>query len=277
MYKRQGTGLNLIGASRLILFDVDWNPATDIQAMARIHRDGQKRPCRIYRVLLKGSLEEKIWQRQVTKLGLADSVMQEKSTSNGGAQFSASELRDLFRLDEDRACQTHDLLGCQCGGRGVQADSVAVTPATVDGVGGSDVEDLSDPPSDLDDDYDSDESLPKPHTLVKASEVDMEKQEQSIRDGTYRAKMTGKGKKGTKEKESDTKSQKDKMHQSLAQYSHIDPTLLAAESDSNAGAEAEDEELEAAIDDDVLVSMLKDECNLIGYVFKKTNGPEIRS
>ncbi|KAJ6137154.1 SNF2-related protein [Penicillium samsonianum] len=250
--KAGGTGLNLIGASRLILFDVDWNPATDIQAMARIHRDGQKRPCRIYRVLLKGSLEEKIWQRQVTKLGLADSVMQEKSTSNGGAQFSAAELRDLFRLDEDRACQTHELLGCRCGGRGVQADSEAssgaVTPATVDGGG-----------------------------LVKASEVDMEKQEQSIRDGTYRAKMAGKGKKGTKEKDGDTKSQKDKMHQSLAQYSHIDPTLLAAESDSNAEAGAEDEELEAAIDDDVLVSMLKDECNLIGYVFKKSNGAEMRS
>ncbi|KAJ5488370.1 Helicase C-terminal [Penicillium expansum] len=281
--KAGGTGLNLIGASRLILFDVDWNPATDIQAMARIHRDGQKRPCRIYRVLLKGSLEEKIWQRQVTKLGLADSVMQEKSTSNGGAQFSAAELRDLFRLDEDRACQTHELLGCQCGGRGVQADSEvssgAATPATINGGGGSD-EDLSDPPSDFDDgdeDYDSDESLPKPHTLVKASEVDMEKQEQSIRDGSYRAKMARRGKKGTKEKEGDTKSQKDKMHQSLAQYSHIDPTLLATESDPNAAAEVEDEELEAAIDDDVLVSMLKDECNLIGYVFKKTNGAEIRS
>ncbi|KAJ5382281.1 SNF2-related protein [Penicillium concentricum] len=276
--KAGGTGLNLIGASRLILFDVDWNPATDIQAMARIHRDGQKRPCRIYRVLLKGSLEEKIWQRQVTKLGLADSVMQEKS--NGGAQFSAAELRDLFRLDEDRACQTHELLGCRCGGRGVQVDSGAATPATVDDGSGSEVDDLSDPPSDFDDedgDYDSDESLPKPHTLVKASEVDMEKQEQSIRDGSYRAKMTGKGKKGTKEKEGDTRSKKDTMHQSLAQYAHIDPTLLAAESDSNAGAGAEDVELEAAIDDDVLVSMLKDECNLIGYVFKKTNGAEMRT
>ncbi|QQK42142.1 DsDNA-dependent ATPase (Rad54b), putative [Penicillium digitatum] len=283
--KAGGTGLNLIGASRLILFDVDWNPATDIQAMARIHRDGQKRPCRIYRVLLKGSLEEKIWQRQVTKLGLADSVMQEKNTSNGGAQFSAAELRDLFRLDEDRACQTHELLGCRCSGRGVQADSQAslsgpATPATVDGGSGSEVEDLSDPPSDFDDeggDDDSDGSLPKPHTLVKASEVDIEKQEQSIRDGTYRSKMAGKGKKGTKEREGHAKSQKDKMHQSLAQYSHIDPTPLAAESDSNAGTEVEDEELEAAIDDDVLVSMLKDECNLIGYVFKKTNGAEIRS
>ena len=280
--KAGGTGLNLIGASRLILFDVDWNPATDIQAMARIHRDGQKRPCRIYRILLKGSLEEKIWQRQVTKLGLADSVMQEKSTSNSGAQFSAAELRDLFRLDEDRACQTHELLGCRCGGRGVPADveassSGAATPATVDA--GSEGEDLSDPPSDFDDfddGYDSDESLPKPHTLVKASEVDMEKQEQSIRDGTHRAKIARKGKKSTKDKESETKSPKDKMHQSLAQYSHIDPSLLAAESDSNE-AGAEDEELEAAIDDDVLVSMLKDECNLIGYVFKKTNGAEMRS
>ncbi|KAJ5284834.1 hypothetical protein N7524_000140 [Penicillium chrysogenum] len=280
--KAGGTGLNLIGASRLILFDVDWNPATDIQAMARIHRDGQKRPCRIYRILLKGSLEEKIWQRQVTKLGLADSVMQEKSSSNGGAQFSVAELRDLFRLDEDRACQTHELLGCRCGGRGVQAGSEAssgaATPATVDGGGGSDIEDLSDPPSDLDDgddDYDSDDSLPKPCTLVKASEVDMEKQEQSIRDGTSRAKMVGKGMKATK-KEGGTKSQKDKMHQSLAQYSHIDPTLLAAESE-NVGAGVEDDELEAAIDDDVLVSMLKDECNLVGYVFKKTNGAEIKS
>ncbi|KAJ5826659.1 SNF2-related protein [Penicillium robsamsonii] len=276
--KAGGTGLNLIGASRLILFDVDWNPATDIQAMARIHRDGQKRPCRIYRILLKGSLEEKIWQRQVTKLGLADSVMQEKS--NGGAQFSAAELRDLFRLDEDRACQTHELLGCRCGGRGVQVDSGAATPATGDGGGGSEVDDLSDPPSDFDDedrDYDSDESLPKPHTLVKASEVDMEKQEQSIRDGSYRAKMTRKGKKDTKEKEGDAKSKKDTMHQSLAQYAHIDPTLLAAESDSTAGAGPEDVELEAAIDDDVLTTMLKDECNLIGYVFKKTNGAEMKS
>ncbi|CAG8908654.1 unnamed protein product [Penicillium egyptiacum] len=210
--------------------------------------------------------------------------MQEKSASNGGAQFSAAELRDLFRLDEDRACQTHELLGCRCGGRGVQADSEAsssgaVTPATVDGGGGSEVEDLSDPPSDLDDgddDYDSDDSLPKPHTLVKASEVDMEKQEQSIRDGTYRARMAGKGKKGNK-KEGDSRTQKDKMHQSLAQYSHIDPTLLATESGSNNAAGVGDEELEAAIDDDVLVSMLKDECNLVGYVFKKSNGAEMRS
>jgi DNA repair and recombination protein RAD54B len=49
--KSGGCGINLIGASRLVLYDVDWNPSTDIQAMARIHRDGQKRNVHIYRFL----------------------------------------------------------------------------------------------------------------------------------------------------------------------------------------------------------------------------------
>jgi DNA repair and recombination protein RAD54B len=261
--KAGGTGLNLIGASRLILFDVDWNPATDIQAMARIHRDGQKRPCRIYRVLLKGSLEEKIWQRQVTKLGLADSVMQDKN--NSVAQFSAAELKDLFRLDEESGCQTHDLLGCACGGTGLTpasgSSSGAATPATGDG-DGSELSELSEPLSD--EDYDSDD-LPDPMTLIKASKVDMEKQERAIRDRAW--KGTAKGKKRTDK----SRSQKDKMHQSLAQYSHIDPSLLSGE----AGAADVDEDLEAAVDDDVLVSLLKDECNMIGYVFKKTSGAEM--
>ena len=47
--KAGGVGLNLIGASRLILYDIDWNPANDMQAMARIWREGQKRSVQIYR------------------------------------------------------------------------------------------------------------------------------------------------------------------------------------------------------------------------------------
>ena len=47
--KAGGVGLNLIGASRLLLYDIDWNPANDLQAMARIWRDGQKRTVHIYR------------------------------------------------------------------------------------------------------------------------------------------------------------------------------------------------------------------------------------
>lgn len=49
--KAGGCGLNLIGANRLIMFDPDWNPANDDQAMARVWRDGQKKHCFIYRLL----------------------------------------------------------------------------------------------------------------------------------------------------------------------------------------------------------------------------------
>ncbi|KAF2717278.1 hypothetical protein K431DRAFT_233479 [Polychaeton citri CBS 116435] len=123
--KAGGVGINLIGASRLVLFDLDWNPATDLQAMARVHRDGQKRPCFIYRFLVRGALDEKIFQRQVSKTGLADSIVDGK---NGASGFTREELRDLFRLDErESGCQTHELLQCRCGGNGTPAPTIDVT------------------------------------------------------------------------------------------------------------------------------------------------------
>lgn len=47
--KAGGCGLNLVGASRLVMLDPDWNPANDDQALARIWRDGQRRACHLYR------------------------------------------------------------------------------------------------------------------------------------------------------------------------------------------------------------------------------------
>lgn len=118
--KSGGAGLNLIGANRLILYDVDWNPSTDAQAMARIHRDGQKKHCHIYRLMTDGALDEKIYQRQLTKQALADSVVDNRvSTST----FSKEELRRLFTFDERDGCQTHELLGCPCGGRGADVSA----------------------------------------------------------------------------------------------------------------------------------------------------------
>jgi DNA repair and recombination protein RAD54B len=55
-----GVGISLIGASRLVMLDADWNPAVDHQAMARIWREGQKRPVFIYRLIAAGSIEQSI-------------------------------------------------------------------------------------------------------------------------------------------------------------------------------------------------------------------------
>ncbi|NWH64590.1 RA54B protein, partial [Geococcyx californianus] len=114
--KAGGVGLNLVGASHLILYDIDWNPATDIQAMARVWRDGQKHTVLIYRLLTTGSIEEKIYQRQISKQDLSGAVVDLSKTSEH-IHFSVQELRNLFTLHEDSSCVTHDLLECDCMGK----------------------------------------------------------------------------------------------------------------------------------------------------------------
>jgi DNA repair and recombination RAD54-like protein len=111
--KAGGCGLNLIGANRLILFDPDWNPATDKQAAARVWRDGQKRRCYVYRFLTAGTIEEKVFQRQLSKEGLQSIVVDDKMTVN--AQ-SGDELKDIFTL-EVTPSSTHASLKCKrCSG-----------------------------------------------------------------------------------------------------------------------------------------------------------------
>lgn len=110
--KAGGVGLNLIGANRLILFDPDWNPANDAQAMGRVWRDGQKKRVFIYRLLSTGSIEEKIYQRQVSKQGLSANVVDMKDDSK--QHFTLDELKALFAYRSDTLCDTHDLLGCTC-------------------------------------------------------------------------------------------------------------------------------------------------------------------
>ncbi|KAF1745211.1 hypothetical protein MXB_3176, partial [Myxobolus squamalis] len=73
--KAGGCGLNLIGSNRLVMFDPDWNPANDAQAMARVWRDGQRKLVFIYR--LSGTIEEKILQRQSHKKALSSCVVDE--------------------------------------------------------------------------------------------------------------------------------------------------------------------------------------------------------
>ena len=105
--KAGGCGLNLIGANRLVMFDPDWNPANDEQAMARVWRDGQKKPCFIYRFVATGSIEEKIFQRQTHKKALSNAVVD--NDENSERHFTQSDLKDLFKLEENTVSDTHDM------------------------------------------------------------------------------------------------------------------------------------------------------------------------
>lgn len=269
--KAGGVGLNLIGASRLVLFDLDWNPATDTQAMARIHRDGQKRPCYIYRMLTQGAMDEKIFQRQVSKTGLADSIVDGKSGASG---FTKEELRDLFTFDEREQCQTHELLGCDCGGSGTPlpppedldepntrndlaalSDSIK-SDAGKEGTAGDD-----------DDKYEDEDDIPlRPRMRYQTSaSVNMEEQEAEIlrkkkelKDSTGRAKMV-----------------------SLMQYTHIDPAAISRAPTRNPTPADDDEDvdvsatgfspMEVAVEDAVLRSVLEEEGSRVRYVFSKAS------
>ena len=72
-----GTGLNLTGASYVVLFDPWWNPAVEAQAIDRAHRIGQTRTVIAYRMLAMGTIEEKIWELQQRKAALANDVLGE--------------------------------------------------------------------------------------------------------------------------------------------------------------------------------------------------------
>ncbi|CAN6245995.1 unnamed protein product [Urochloa humidicola] len=119
--KAGGCGLNLVGGNRLVLFDPDWNPANDKQAAARVWRDGQKKRVYIYRFLSTGTIEEKVYQRQMSKEGL-QKVIQQEQTDNKmqGSSLSTEDLRDLFTFHEQVRSEIHENLKCsRCNKDGI--------------------------------------------------------------------------------------------------------------------------------------------------------------
>ncbi|WWC70738.1 uncharacterized protein I206_104689 [Kwoniella pini CBS 10737] len=109
--KAGGCGINLIGANRLILFDPDWNPASDQQALARVWRDGQKKECFVYRFQTTGTIEEKIFQRQCQKQNLSACVVDEAEDT--ARHFTSDDLKQLFKYNAETACDTHDTYKCK--------------------------------------------------------------------------------------------------------------------------------------------------------------------
>jgi hypothetical protein len=92
--KAGGVGLNLTAADTVIHYDPWWNPAAENQATDRAHRLGQDKPVFVYKLIVAGSIEEKIVALQQKKAVLADSIL--SGDGAGAAKFSADDIDALF-------------------------------------------------------------------------------------------------------------------------------------------------------------------------------------
>ncbi|GAA5967385.1 hypothetical protein JCM11641_000529 [Rhodosporidiobolus odoratus] len=91
-----GLGLNLTGADTVIFVEHDWNPMKDLQAMDRAHRLGQKKVVNVYRLIMRGTLEEKIMGLQRFKLNIASSVVTQQNSNL--ESLGTDQILDLFQV-----------------------------------------------------------------------------------------------------------------------------------------------------------------------------------
>lgn len=93
-----GQGINLVEADTVIMFDSDWNPQNDAQALARAHRIGQTRTVQVYRLVMRATYEKEMFTRASMKLGLEQAIFgnaAEKEEKSSAA--SRKEIEDLLK------------------------------------------------------------------------------------------------------------------------------------------------------------------------------------
>ncbi len=93
--KAGGVGLNLTGADTVILVDLWWNPAVEAQAIGRAHRMGQEKMVEVYRLITKGTIEEKIQELQEQKKHLISQVL---DGTESRASLTLEEIREILGI-----------------------------------------------------------------------------------------------------------------------------------------------------------------------------------
>ncbi|KAK9815514.1 hypothetical protein WJX72_004939 [[Myrmecia] bisecta] len=125
-----GLGVNLTGADRVMVFDPDWNPSTDMQARERAWRIGQQREVTVYRLITSGTIEEKVYHRQVYKQFLTNKVLQDPRQKRF---FKSKDIHDLFQLGDEyaQATETASIFASLNGEVYADGASAAATDAQI--------------------------------------------------------------------------------------------------------------------------------------------------
>lgn len=105
-----GLGLNLMTANIVVLYDSDWNPQMDLQAMDRAHRIGQKKIVQVFRLVTPNTMEEKMIERQSLKLKLDNMIIQKGRMAPKTQGLQKDEMMDMVNYGADAIFQVGDNL-----------------------------------------------------------------------------------------------------------------------------------------------------------------------
>lgn len=95
-------------ANIVVMYDSDWNPQVDLQAMDRAHRIGQKKPVLVFRLICENTMEEKMIEKQTLKLKLDTLIIQKGRHAPKKSGFTKNELSDIVSFGADKIFATTD-------------------------------------------------------------------------------------------------------------------------------------------------------------------------